>query len=339
MLKEGENMYENQVILVTGGTGSWGHELVRQLLNESPKEIRIFSRGELSQVKMEREFMDSRLKFIIGDIRDLEVITTATQGVDYVFHLAALKHVPICELQPNEAIKTNIVGTQNLIKACIKNKVKKVIDVSTDKAVDALNLYGMTKAVGERLIIQANLLSEDTKFVCIRAGNVLGSNGSVVPFFINQIQEINKITITSPKMTRYFITLPEAISLLFKAVQVSRGGEIFVMRMPAYRITDIAQVLIEDSEIENVVIETIGIRPGEKLDEVLVSEHESGHTYKYDETYYVIMPMIKIPGLQEYYQTLKLKKVDFIRYTSADLVLEKNEVKKLLRKGNYLKKS
>lgn len=332
-------MYENQVVLVTGGTGSWGHELVKQLLNESPKEIRIFSRGELSQVKMEREFMDSRLKFIIGDIRDLEVLTSATEGVDYVFHLAALKHVPICELQPNEAIKTNVVGTQNLIKACIKNKVKKVIDVSTDKAVDALNLYGMTKAVGERLIIQANLLSECTKFVCIRAGNVLGSNGSVVPFFINQIKENKKVTITDPKMTRYFITLPEAISLLFKAVQVSRGGEIFVMRMPAYRITDVAQVLIEDSGIEDVAIETIGIRPGEKLDEVLVSEHESSHTYKYDETYYVIMPMIKIPGLQEHYEGLNLKKVNFARYTSADLILEKNEVKELLRKGNYLRRS
>nr|WP_302596901.1 polysaccharide biosynthesis protein [uncultured Cellulosilyticum sp.] len=330
-------MYKNQVILITGGTGSWGHELVRQLLNESPKEIRIFSRGELSQVKMEREFMDPRLKFIIGDIRDLEVLTTATQNVDYVFHLAALKHVPICELQPNEAIKTNIVGTQNLIKACIKNKVKKVIDVSTDKAVDALNLYGMTKAVGERLIIQANLLSEDTKFVCIRAGNVLGSNGSVVPFFVNQIRELKKVTITDSKMTRYFITLPEAISLLFKAVQASVGGETFVMRMPAYRIMDVAQVLIEDSGVKDVAIETVGIRPGEKLDEVLVSEHESGHTYQYDETYYVIMPMIEVPKLKAHYAALNLAKVNFSRYTSADFVLGKEEVKKLLRKGNYLK--
>lgn len=330
-------MYENKVVFITGGTGSWGHELVKQLLEESPKEIRIFSRGELSQVKMEREFRDTRLKFIIGDIRDLEAITAATEGVDYVFHLAALKHVPICELQPDEAIKTNIIGTQNLIKACIKNKVKKVIDVSTDKAVDSLNLYGMTKAVGERLIIQANLISKDTKFVCIRAGNVLGSNGSVVPFFINQIKELKKVTITDPRMTRYFITLPEAISLLFKAVQASVGGEIFVMRMPAYRITDVAEVLIEDSGEQNVNIETIGIRPGEKLDEVLVSEYESNHTYMYDETYYVIMPTINIPGLEDHYKPLNLAKVNFVRYTSADLILEKEEVKTLLKKGNYLK--
>lgn len=332
-------MFAGKIVLITGGTGSWGYELVRQLLLEEPKEIRIFCRGELAQVKMDREFMNPRLKFIIGDIRDLDSLIEATKNVDYVFHLAALKHVPICELQPNEAIKTNIVGTQNLIKASIINKVTKVIDVSTDKAVDPLNLYGMTKAVGERLIIQANLMSSDTKFVCIRAGNVLGSNGSVVPFFINQIKELKKVTITDPKMTRYFITLPEAISLLFKAVQASIGGEIFVMRMPAYRITDVAQVLIEDSRENDITIENIGIRPGEKLDEVLVSEHESGHTYMYDETYYVIMPTIDIPNLRKHYDDLNLKKVDFIKYTSADIVLGKDEVKALLRKGNYLKNS
>lgn len=318
-------MFKDKTLLVTGGTGSWGHELVKQLLTYGPKEIRIYSRGELAQVKMEREFNDSRLKFIIGDIKDLERMIEATKGVDIVFHLAALKHVPICELQPYEAIKTNIGGTQNLIKACIINEVEKVVDVSTDKAVDALNLYGMTKAVGERLIIQANLLSEKTKFVCIRAGNVLGSNGSVIPFFISQIQEFNKITLTDAKMTRYFITLPEAISLLFKAVQASRGGETFVMRMPSYKITDIADLLIEASGKENVVIEEKGVRPGEKLDEVLVSEYEAGRTYKYDETYYVIMPMIDIPELGKYYHKLHLQKVDFIKYTSADLYWAKKK--------------
>lgn len=329
-------MFEDKTILVTGGTGSWGHELIRQLLSYSPKQIRIFSRGELSQVKMERQFNDSRLKFIIGDIRDLDGLVDVTKEVDYVFHLAALKHVPICELQPYEAIKTNIIGTQNLIKACIINKVKKVIDVSTDKAVDPLNLYGMTKAVGERLIIQANLLSNDTKFVCIRAGNVLGSNGSVVPFFIDQIRNKREITVTDFKMTRYFITLPEAISLLFKAAEVSYGGETFVMRMPAYHIMDIAQVLIEESGVQGVSINEIGMRPGEKLDEVLVSEHEAKHTFMYDNTYYVIMPTIEIDGLNEYYEAKHLAKVKFNRYTSADVILEKKDVKELLSKGGYL---
>ncbi|MBE6022673.1 MAG: NAD-dependent epimerase/dehydratase family protein [Cellulosilyticum sp.] len=330
-------MFRNKRILVTGGTGSWGHELVKQLLSQDPKEIRIYSRGELAQVKMEREFNDSRLSFVIGDMRDFERLKEATKGIDYVFHLAALKHVPICELQPYEAIKTNITGTENLIRACIQNKVIKVIDVSTDKAVDALNLYGMTKAVGERLIIQANLLSKDTKFVCIRAGNVLGSNGSVVPFFIDQIESQREITITHKDMTRYFITLPEAIGLLFKASEVSFGGEIFVMRMPAYRIIDVAEVLIEDRKVLDVTIREIGMRPGEKLDEVLVSEYEAKTTFKYDDTYYVIMPTIEIPGLKTFYDTKNLAHVTFNRYTSGDVILPKEEVKTLLRKGNYLK--
>lgn len=329
-------MFKDKRILVTGGTGSWGHELVRQLIEQSPCEIRIYSRGELAQVEMEREFNNKCLNFVIGDMRDFERLNEATKDIDYVFHLAALKHVPICELQPYEAVKTNIIGTENLIKACIANGVKKVIDVSTDKAVDALNLYGMTKAVGERLIIQANLLSDTTKFVCIRAGNVLGSNGSVVPFFINQMKEKREITITDKRMTRYFITLPEAISLLFKAAEASIGGEIFIMRMPAYYIIDVAQVLIEDYQIPDVAIKEIGIRPGEKLEEVLVSEYEARHTYQYDENYYVIMPTLPIPGIKANYENKHLKKVTFKRYTSGNKVLDKEQVKVLLNKGKFL---
>lgn len=328
-------MYKDKVILITGGTGSWGNELVKQLLDKKPKEIRIFSRGELSQVNMQRKFEDDRLKFIIGDIRDYKSLEEATKGVQYVFHLAALKHVPVCEIQPYEAIKTNILGTENLVRACKKNKVKKVIDVSTDKAVDPLNLYGMTKAVGEKIIIQANLEESETKFVCIRAGNVLGSNGSVVPLFINQIQVNRKITITDLKMTRYFITLQEAISLLFKAAEASYGGETFVMKMPAYKIKDIAEVLIKNSKSENIVIEEVGMRPGEKLEEVLVSRYEAINTYKYDENYYVIMPTLTIKGLKEKYDKLNLEKVNFKEYTSSDEILSKDKVNELLIKGNY----
>lgn len=329
-------MYKEQVILITGGTGSWGYELITQLLKKEPKEIRIFSRGELAQVKMQREFNDARLNFIIGDIRDLEAITEATRDVNYIFHLAALKHVPVCELQPSEAIKTNILGTQNLIKAAISNQVKKVIDVSTDKAVDALNLYGMTKAVGERLMIQANLMSKITKFVCIRAGNVLGSNGSVVPFFIDQIKTQKKVTLTAFDMTRYFMTLPEAIHLLFKAAERSVGGETFVMRMPSYWIKDVAEVLIEKSGMQGVDVIEIGMRPGEKLDEVLVSEYEAAHTYQYDENYYLIMPTIPIENLKEYYTQYNLQPVNFKRYTSRDFVLPKQDVMVLLKKGKYV---
>ena len=328
-------MYENKSVLITGGTGSWGYELVKQLLPKDPKEIRIFSRGELAQVNMQRFFNDPRLKFIIGDIRDESTLIKATQKVDYVFHLAALKHVPICEEHPLEAVKTNIMGTQNLINACIMNHVKKVIDVSTDKAVDPLNLYGMTKAVGEKLIIQANQQDADTKFVCIRGGNVLGSNGSVVPLFINQLKKNMPLTITNRHMTRYFITLPEAIRLLFKGVEASHGGETFVMRMPSYYINDIAKVIIQNSDHPDTPIQEIGMRPGEKLHEVLISEHEATHTFKYDDTYYLIMPTISIDGLENYYQAKDLEKVTFTAYTSKDEVLDVSHILPLLTKGGF----
>ncbi|MGL4737871.1 MAG: polysaccharide biosynthesis protein [Cellulosilyticaceae bacterium] len=332
-------MYKDQVILVTGGTGSWGNELVTQLLTKQPKEIIIFSRGELSQVQMQRRFNDKRLRFIIGDIRDYEAVLEATKGVNYIFHLAALKHVPVCENQPNEAIKTNIIGTKNLIEASIKNKVTKVIDVSTDKAVDALNLYGMTKAVGERLIIQANQLSSDTKFVCIRAGNVLGSNGSVVPLFISQIQRYNEVTLTDTNMTRYFMTLKEAIGLLFEAAEKSVGGEIFVMKMPACKITDIANILIAAYGNAQTTIKDIGMRPGEKLDEVLVSEYEAPHTYSYNDTYYLIAPTLEIDTVSAYYGDFEMfNKVSFKRYSSKDELMNIEEISKMLEDGRFISK-
>ncbi len=234
-------MFENQTILVTGGTGSWGYELVRQLLPQNPKEIIIFSRNESSQVTMSRTFEDSRLSFCIGDIRDKEAIVKACESVDYVFHLAALKHVPVCEEQPYEALKTNVIGTQHVIEAAIANQVKRVIYISTDKAANPSNFYGMTKAIGEKLIVYANLLRTETKFVCVRGGNVLGTNGSVVHLFMSQIKHKNQVRITDKRMTRFFLTLEEAISLLFKASEASLGGEIYVMTMPTCRITELAR--------------------------------------------------------------------------------------------------
>jgi len=330
-------MYEGKVILITGGTGSWGNELTEQLLKKNPKEIRILSRGELAQVKMERKFNDKRLRFFIGDIRDMEAVKYATKDVDYIFHLAALKHVPVCEEQPQEAIKTNIVGTATLINAAIANGVEKVVDVSTDKAVDPINLYGMTKAVGEKLIIQANKLMGNTKFMCIRAGNVLGSNGSVVPYFIDQIKTFNKVMITDANMTRYFLTLPEAIQLLFKAAESSIGGETFVMKMPSCKITDMATVLIEAYGNADTKMEFSGSRPGEKLDEVLVSRYESDHSYSYDENYFLILPTLNIDGLNAYYeQGKKLQKVSFKEYTSRDTLLDEEQIRTMLIKGGFM---
>lgn len=330
-------MYDEKVILITGGTGSWGNELTEQLLKKNPKEIRILSRGELAQVKMERKFNDKRLSFFIGDIRDMEAVKYATKDVDYIFHLAALKHVPVCEEQPQEAIKTNVVGTAVLINAAIENGVKKVVDVSTDKAVDPINLYGMTKAVGEKLIVQANKLMGNTKFVCIRAGNVLGSNGSVVPHFIDQIKAFNKVTITDADMTRYFLTLPEAIQLLFKAAESSLGGETFVMKMPSCKIVDMAKVLIKAYGDDRTKIEFSGARPGEKLDEVLVSRYESDHSYYFDDNYFLILPTLKIDGLHDYYdRSKKLQKVSFKEYSSRDTLLNEEQIRDMLIKGGFL---
>jgi len=328
-------MFENRIILITGGTGSWGYELTKKLLEYSPKEIRIFSRNEFAQVNMKREFSDHpNLRYIIGDVRDYHSLFEACQDVDILFHLAALKHVPICESQPLEALKTNVDGTENVIRASILQRVKKVIDVSTDKAVDPINFYGMTKAVGEKLMVWANDLSQETRFVCIRGGNVLGTNGSVVPYFKKLIQKGENITLTSQEMTRYFLTVSQAIGLLLKAAEVAIGGEIFVMRMNSCRIVDLAQVMINSLAATNLKIEEIGVRPGEKIHEVLVSAHESPNTFKYNENYYVILPMNPTPELNSNYN--HLPKVTFRKYDSNDKLMSQNEIEELLRQGGFI---
>jgi FlaA1/EpsC-like NDP-sugar epimerase len=315
-------MFKNKTVLLTGGTGSWGNELTAQLLIKNPKKIIIFSRGELAQVNMQRKFNDERIEYVIGDVRDADAVDRLfSRGVGCVFHLAALKHVPVCENQPQEAIKTNINGTINIINAAIKHGVKKIIDVSSDKAVSPTNLYGMTKAVGEKLIIQANNLTDKADFVCIRGGNVLGSNGSVVPYFIKQIKKSNKITITDNRMTRFFLTLSEAIALLFQAADNSIGGETFVMNMPTFYVSDLAKVLIKFYGNKNTTIKEIGIREGEKLHEILISEHESGRSYVFNDDYHVILPELNIS--KNYSHITSLKKVSFEEFSSASNI--KNE--------------
>ncbi|WP_068773994.1 polysaccharide biosynthesis protein [Paenibacillus sp. FJAT-26967] len=327
-------MFRNTRILVTGGTGSWGYELIRQLLPQNPNEIIVFSRNESTQVAMQRSFEDSRLSFCIGDIRDREALIRACAGVDYIFHLAALKHVPVCEEQPYEALKTNVVGTQYVIEAAIENNVKKVIYISTDKAANPSNFYGMTKAIGEKLIVHANLLRTETKFVCVRGGNVLGTNGSVIHLFTKQIHEKSQISITDKGMTRFFLTLEEAITLLFKASEESLGGEIFVMTMPTCKIIDLADILIEASGKSDVRIVETGTRPGEKIHEILLTEFESQTTILYDEQYLVILPTLDIPGLKEYYSAYP--GADISSFSSKDNLMEKDEIRALLVKGGFL---
>jgi FlaA1/EpsC-like NDP-sugar epimerase len=326
-------MFNGARIFISGGTGSWGQTLTRLLLeNYDVEEIVCFSRGELQQVLMQRKFNNPKIKFIIGDIRDYNAVESATKDIDYIFHLAALKHVPICEINVQETIKTNIYGTINIVNAAIKNRIKKVIDVSSDKAVEPINLYGMSKAVGEKTIIQANDLSDYTKFVCIRGGNVMGSSGSVIPLFIDQIKNSGPLTITDMQMTRFFLTLEEAIHLIFKASIDSIGGETFVMNMPSCYILDLANVLME--KYGNVEVVEKGIRPGEKLDEMLISHHESQLTYCYDEHYYVTLPANYNQALATRYQDHP--KFPHKEFSSKTKLMNKTEIKEMLAKGNFL---
>jgi FlaA1/EpsC-like NDP-sugar epimerase len=326
-------MFDGSRIFVSGATGSWGQTLITLLLNKyNVEEIVCFSRGELQQVLMKRRFNNPKLKFVIGDIRDYTSVRMATKQIDYIFHLAALKHVPVCEENVQETIKTNIEGTTNIVNAAIENRVRKVIDVSSDKAVEPINLYGMTKAVGEKIVVQANDLSDYTKFVCIRGGNVMGSSGSVIPYFIEQIKSGGPITLTDQNMTRFFLTLEEAIQLLFKASIDSIGGETFVMNMPACYIKDLAEVLMD--VYGQVEIKETGIRPGEKLDEMLISHHESKLSYCYDDNYFLTLP-------SNYTQALAVRYQDCLAFPHAEFsskttIMNKKEIKEMLKKGNFI---
>jgi UDP-N-acetylglucosamine 4,6-dehydratase len=326
-------MFDGARIFVSGATGSWGQTLITMLLSKyNVEEIVCFSRGELQQVLMKRKFNNPKLKFVIGDIRDYTAVKMATRQADYIFHLAALKHVPVCEENVQETIKTNIEGTTNIVNAAIENRVRKVIDVSSDKAVEPINLYGMTKAVGEKIIVQANDLTDYTRFVCIRGGNVMGSSGSVIPFFIEQIKSGGPITLTDHKMTRFFLTLEEAIQLLFKASIDSIGGETFVMNMPACYIKDLAEVLMD--VYGRVEIKETGMRPGEKLDEMLISHHESNLSYCYDENYFLTLPSNYNQALAVRYQDCR--PFPHTEFSSKTTIMNKKEIREMLKKGKFI---
>lgn len=279
--------WSNQTILLTGGTGSFGKHFCRLVLdNYNPKVIRVFSRDELKQHEMRMEFGDDpRLRFFIGDVRDGSRLRRAMEGVDLVVHAAALKQVPACEYNPFEAVKTNIHGAQNVIDASIDTGVKKVIALSTDKAVTPVNLYGATKLCSDKLFVQGNAYAGDrgTRFACVRYGNVIGSRGSVIPVFLQQ-KKTGKITITDERMTRFWITLDHAVKLVLKGFKYMQGGEIFVPRIPSMRIMDLAEAIAPECEIEY-----IGIRAGEKLHEALTGEDEGRNTYTFKDMF-VVMP-------------------------------------------------
>ena len=280
-------MFEGKKILITGGTGSLGQALTRHLLQKNVDTIRIFSRNESKQIEMESSFNDKRLRFLLGDVRDMERLNRGFEDVDIVFHAAALKHVPVIEYNPFESIKTNVIGSQNVIDACLENDVSKAICIGTDKAVSPLNTYGATKLLMEKLFVSAsNYLNEErhkTKFIALRYGNVLGSSGSVIPKFIEQIKKKQKITITDPNMTRFSITMDDALNFIVRAAELGKGSEIFLPKLRAYTISDVKAALFE--LLENTGEEVVGIRPGEKIDEVLISTEEIRHGWEYEDMY------------------------------------------------------
>lgn len=281
-----EDIFKGKTILITGGTGSFGQKFVEVLLRDhNPDSIRVYSRGELKQVEMERNFSDDRVRFLIGDVRNEKRLSRAMNGVDIVVHAAALKHVPVCEYNPREAIDTNILGAMNVIDAAIDNGVEKVLALSTDKAVQPINLYGATKTVAEKLFVQGNVYSgfRKTQFSCIRYGNVLGSSGSVVPLFLKQ-REKGELSITDEKMTRFWITLEQGVKFVINSLSLMKGGEIFVPKIPSMKITDLAKVIAPKAKRK-----VIGIRPGEKLHEVLLTADEAKHSVEFD-NYFIVEP-------------------------------------------------
>ena len=330
-------MFDNKKILITGGTGSLGQALTRRLLQKNVKTIRILSRNESKQIEMESKFNDNRLRFFLGDIRDKERIVRATEDIDYVFHAAALKHVPKIEYNPFEAIKTNVIGSQNVIDACLQANVKKAICIGTDKAVSPLNTYGATKLLMEKLFVTANNYLNPqkytTKFMAVRYGNVLGSSGSVVPLFVEQIKNKKKITITDYQMTRFSITMDEALDFILKATEYGQGSEIFVPKIRAYTIFDMKNALTKI--LGNYDEEIVGVRPGEKMHETLINNEEIRYSWEYRDLYMITNPANTTfdPNVIEHtYQGIQ--KLDKFERYSSDLAekIPQNELEQILKK-------
>lgn len=314
--------FRDKRTLVTGGTGSIGGGLVRRLLDFDPKVIRVFSNDENALFVLKQELKEhNNLRFLVGDVRDKERLRRAIEDIEIVFHAAALKHVPLCEYNPFEAIKTNVIGTQNLLEAAIDENVEKVITISTDKAVNPAGVMGATKLLAERLTIAANYYKgfKRTVFSCVRFGNVLGSRGSVVQVFEKQIRNGDPVTLTDPSMVRFVMNIDRAIELVLKAAKMAMGEEIFILKMPALRIKNLAEVMIRKLvpkyryDPKDIEVRIIGKRKGEKLYEELMTEDEAKNAYETEDMLIVLPQTPIIPA-----QRQNLKKIAFKKFTSKD---------------------
>ena len=325
-------MFEGKKILITGGTGSLGQALTKRLLKSDVATIRIFSRNESKQIEMASKISDKRLRFLLGDIRDYDRLNRALEDIDIVFHVAALKHVPVIEYNPFEGIKTNVIGSQNVIAACLEQNVERAICIGTDKAVSPINTYGATKLLMEKLFVTAsnylNPKRHRTKFITLRYGNVVGSSGSVIPKFVEQIKNKQNITITDPKMTRFSITMDHALDFILKASKLGKGSEIFVPKMKAYSITSVKDSLFE--LLGNTGEEVTGIREGEKLDEILISDDEMRYCWELEDMFMILHPVINKNYSEE---TKELKKIQSMEsYSSANAEkLSNDELKKIIK--------
>ena len=331
-------MFENKKILITGGTGSLGTALTKRLLNLNVDTVRIYSRNESKQILMESEILDDRIRYLIGDVRDLPRLEKALEGIDIVFHTAALKHVPVIEYNPFEAIKTNVLGTQNLIDACLKENIETVVGIGTDKAVSPLNTYGATKLLMEKLLTTAqNYLDIDkyrTKFLAVRYGNVLGSSGSVLPKFVSQIKKKQKITITDPNMTRFSLTMDEALDFILKSTSIGKGTEVFVPKLKAYSINGLKESLFE--LLENTGEKIISLRPGEKMHETLLNSDELRYVWELDDKYVLFNSAKQEDEIENSYP--KIKKLEISNAYSSNTVekLTKDELNKIILKSKLL---
>lgn len=332
-------MLKDKVLLITGGTGSFGSEVVNQLIRSDIREIRIFSRDEKKQEDMRILLNNEKAKFMIGDVRDIDSVNRAMEGVDYVFHAAALKQVPSCEFYPMEAIKTNILGTENVLNASRNCNVKKVVFLSTDKAVYPVNAMGISKAMMEKLVIAKARLAQnqETIFCSTRYGNVMASRGSVIPLFVNQIKSGQDLTITDPKMTRFLMSLHESVELVLHAFEQGEQGDIFVQKSPASTIEDLAIALLDLFKSNNG-IKIIGARHSEKLYESLLSSEEMAKAVSYDRYYKIPMDARDL-NYNKYFIEGSTELSKFDEYNSNNTKrLNIDELKKVLLELNYIKK-
>ncbi|MGC7560177.1 polysaccharide biosynthesis protein [Pasteurella sp. PK-2025] len=333
-------MFKNKVLLITGGTGSFGNAVLKRFLETDIKEIRVFSRDEKKQDDMRKKYHSDKLKFYIGDVRDYNSILNATRGVDYIYHAAALKQVPSCEFYPLEAVKTNVLGTDNVLEAAIQNHVERVVCLSTDKAVYPINAMGISKAMMEKVIIAKarNLDKTATTVCCTRYGNVMASRGSVIPLFVDQIRQDKPLTITDPSMTRFMMTLEDAVDLVLYAFENGQNGDVFVQKAPAATIETLAKAITELLSIPDYPISIIGTRHGEKAFEALLSREEMVHAI--DEGGYFRIPADQRSlNYSKYVEKGEPKITEVTDYNSHNTNrLNVEEMKQLLLKLEFIRK-